>query len=494
MTGMTPNYQIRYPQPTDLIKDPNVSSKLANDMRDGFLDTDAAIAGIDEKYKSLPQRMGKVEETNTDQEFRLNVEASSTRRLEYSTPLSTPEGFHIRDSNGTSAFGVDGQGNTTVGDTRIEPIPDGAGVAFRIRDKTGAVALSVTADGFISLPGSGAGFSEVHLIIGAGQSNMSGRGTPIGAEYDPVDPRIFQFGSGASNITQATVPLDMHDIPTGLSPLTTFAREYARTVPATVAILLVPAAHGGTGFTTPAPLSWDSAVTGGLYDDMVAQTLASVTAARNLWGIQPKIKAMLWHQGEADGTLTTAQYASRIDALIAKVRVDLKIPGLPIIIGQMSSDWVAQNAGPLRVQAAHIDTPARVENTAFAPSPPDTGREADLVHFGRSGVESIGSAMLKALPIALANKAGVLVMPPTGLRAYKSGGAVTAYWDAPLCRAAGYGVEYRVNAGAWIAVTGREIVAHRQQDLPADATEVRVSTISPAGNSRFTQPVPVQGA
>lgn len=435
-----------------------------------------------------------VDTSNAPQNARLNIEESATGELSESAPVTNDGGFSIRDQTGASAFSIEEDGVTAIGSTRMETLPDGSGIGFRIRDKTGAVAFEIKDDGSISLAGGGSAITDVQVIVGAGQSNMSGRGTPAGVEFDPVDSRIFEFGSGASSITPAGVPLDMHDTPTGLSPLTTFAREYARTLPPTTALLLVPAAHGGTGFTTAAPLTWDSTVSGGLYSDMINQTLAAIAAAQDLWGVVPSLGALLWHQGEADGALTTAEYAAHLDALISNARTDLNTPNLPVIVGQMSSDWVAQNAGPLRVQAAHIDTPARVSLTAFADSLPDTGREADLVHFGRTGVEHLGKTMFNALPVARANQDTFLIMPPPNLRAVKAGGVVTAYWDAPLCRATGYTVEYRIGAGAWNAVTGRTIAAQRSQALPADATEVRVATVGPAAISRFTQPAPVQGA
>lgn len=510
----------------------NAAKQEAKD--DATTKADAAKQGaIDDattKYGGLPQRMTDAEAKNSDQDTRLNIEESATRELEETAPIPTPGGFKVRDRNGAvalqvtkegdvgigaaraeqiatgdgvayrirdkagaAAFQVTEEGNLGVGAARIEQIPADIGVAYRIRDKTGAVAFSIASNGTHSA-GSGSAVTSVRVIIGAGQSNMTGVGTPIGSEYDFEDPRIFQYGSGASSITVASVPLDMHGNSSGLSPLTTFAREYIKTMPPGTIVLLVPAAHGGTGFSTPAPLTWDSATVGGLYDDMVAQTLEAVTAAQDQWGVVPTVSALLWHQGEGDGALTTAVYAAHLDALIAKFRTDISVPDLPVVVGQMSSDWVAEHPGPLRVQAAHIDTPSRVERTAFAASLPDTGREGDLVHFGRVGIEALGKSMLAALPVALANQEGVLVMPPTGLHAIKAAGVVTAHWEAPLCRATGYAVEYRIGTGAWTAATGRAIALLREQALPIDATEVRVSTINPVGNSRFTQPASVQGA
>lgn len=447
----------------------------------------AAAAAVDANPK-----IAQIESKADSHEARINVDESHARELRENGPIPTPGGFKVRDTSGATALEVTDDGNLGVGAARFEQLPEGLGVAFRVRDKTGAVAFAILADG--TQASGSESVSEVHIFIGAGQSNMSGRGTPVGEDFDPSDSRIFQYGSGATSMTLATVPLDMHDSPAGLSPLTAFAREYARTIPPSTVLLLVPAAHGGTGFTTAAPLTWDSTTVGGLYDQMIDQTISAMSAAQSLWGVVPTLKALLWHQGEADGVLTTEAYAGHLDALIGSARADLSEPNLAVVVGQMSSDWVAQNEGPLRVQEAHMDTPARVVRTAFAASLPNTGREGDLVHFGRAGVEHLGKSMFEALPAALANDAAVLVMPPTRLQAIKAAGIVKAYWDAPLCRATGYTIEYRIGAGAWTLVTGRTIAVNREQELPANATEVRVATIGESAASRFTQPTPVQGA
>ncbi|UTM47042.1 sialate O-acetylesterase [Glutamicibacter mysorens] len=444
---------------------------------------DAAVAAVDAnpKIKELEAADEAIDGLRRD------VQKEAPRR-------SSDDSFRILDETGAAALEITPQGNTHIGSTRIEHLDDET-FAYRIRDKSGAVAFQINSDGTVD-GGSGGGtqITDVHLVIGAGQSNMSGRGTPSGAFYDPVDSRIYQFGSGASSITPAGVPLDMHDTPTGLSPLTVFAREYARKLGPGHALLLVPAAHGGTGFTTAAPLTWTSTVTGGLYDDMIAQATAAVAAAQNLWGITPSVDAFLWHQGEADGSMGTASYATAFDALVSKVRADLAEPSLPVIVGQMSSDWVAGNAGPLSVQAAHKDTPARVEYSAFADSAPDTGRHNDLVHFGREGVEYLGRTMADALDRARANQSGLSQMPPTGLRTVKAGGVVTARWEQPLCRVTGYEVEWTTDGTTWTAIASRPIAAETSQEIPATATQVRVATITPAGNSRFTQPALVEGA
>ena len=127
-------------------------------------------------------------------------------------------------------------------------------------------------------PASTAQVTVLHVFLAAGQSNMSGRGRPSGGAYDPTDPRIFQYGATNRTFRPATVPLDMHDPATGISPATTFAREYLKTQPPNVGVLIIPAAHGATAFTTALDkLTWSVGVAADPTLDLpalaVAQTL-----------------------------------------------------------------------------------------------------------------------------------------------------------------------------------------------------------------------------
>lgn len=107
MTGMTPNYQIRYPEPTDLIKDPNVSSKLANDMRDGFLDVDNALAAeIEPLNEQMKSSLRFVRNLNTGEDLNAILEPGI-----YGIPSTTVSSGIL---NNPLAWGVASRGNVVV--------------------------------------------------------------------------------------------------------------------------------------------------------------------------------------------------------------------------------------------------------------------------------------------------------------------------------------------------------------------------------------------
>ena len=238
----------------------------------------------------------------------------------------------------------------------------------------------------------------LHVFLAAGQSNMSGRGLPHGTTDDPADPRIFQYGAKDRRFRTATVPLDMHDTATGISPATTFAREYLKTQPANVGVLIIPAAHGGTGFTSAASsLTWSVGAASSSRLDLpelaVRQTQEGIAAARAT-GRTVNLKGVLWHQGENNSSMTTSAYSAKLDKLIAFFRSRLAASKLPFVVGQMTPEGIEATPGRINIDRSHRDTPARVAYTGFAPSKSGAVNEGDLIHFNRAGVQYLGKTYL----------------------------------------------------------------------------------------------------
>lgn len=255
--------------------------------------------------------------------------------------------------------------------------------------------------------------SDVRLIIGAGQSNMSGRGDL--PDRDPLlqpHPRIWQFGAKASALGPATVPLDMHDAASGLSPLTVLAHHYALDHPQEL-VLLVPAAHGGTGFSTssahvlpegfhrgnPGGGSWqlDHDDPTNLAAAMLGQIRAARAAAQQQWHVAVSPTAFVWHQGEADTQSRTTTYPALFRALVEKVRDELSAPSLPVLLGGMVPEWVAADPVRSRVQEHLSSLPDTVAHAAYVPGPAGRHREGDLVHYGWEGALELGTGYYRAL-------------------------------------------------------------------------------------------------
>ena len=247
----------------------------------------------------------------------------------------------------------------------------------------------------------------LHVFLAVGQSNMSGRGLPIGGTEDEIDPRTFQYGAKVRTFRNATVPLDMHDSATGISPATTFAREYLKAQPANVGVLIIPAAHGGTAFTNAAAtLTWSVGVASNPSSDLpaqaVAQTREGIAAATGV-GYSAELKGVLWHQGEGNSAVSTGVYAARLDALIDYVRTRLASPKLPFVVGGLALEAIAATPSLANINKALYETPARVAYTGFAKSTIAGVNPGDKAHFSRLGVEYLGKSYLSGYWQATAN-------------------------------------------------------------------------------------------
>ncbi|WDF34539.1 sialate O-acetylesterase [Arthrobacter agilis] len=264
---------------------------------------------------------------------------------------------------------------------------------------------------------SGDPITEWHVFLAAGQSNMSGRGlvsATVGGKY--VHTSIAQYGFKRRVLETATVPLDMHDTASGLSPATVFARNYLRGMPPHVGVLVVPAAHGGTGFTnSTTSLTWTPGVSADPANDLAAvavqQTRDAIAAAKAA-GAVVDLKGVLWHQGENNGSLSTAGYAAALDNLIGYFRTQLDSAFLPFVVGQMVPEGIIANSpGRANTDLAHQQTPGRVIYTGFAEATLGGHNPGDTTHMSKVGVDYIGRTYLDAYHRALANDGTEGVLP-----------------------------------------------------------------------------------
>jgi hypothetical protein len=333
-----------------------------------------------------------------------------------------------------------------------------------------AIAEAVAAGG-----GSAPADPGYDIVILAGQSNMSGRGTPFSATTDPINARIFQYGnSGAAKntISPASEPLLMHDTPSGIGPGLQFARWYtARRLALGRKVLLVPVAHGGTALSTTAALGWRRGVAGNLYANMIAQVQGALSAA----GSGSRIVAALWLQGETDGDAGTtgAQYQTDLDALIAGLRTDLSESTLPFIIGTMVPEYLSTGTRA-QIDAVHRDTPNRIARTDVAVSAVSMNK-GDGNHFNGPGSRYNGRAFFDAFERVSAGLAPYSEVLPTlgqvtGLAGgTPTGNSVPLSWNA-VTGATAYLVEYQVNgASSWTSVP-------RVTDSAATVTGLTAST------------------
>lgn len=334
------------------------------------------------------------------------------------------------------------------------------------------------------------------IIIGAGQSNMSGRGSPVTDDLHPPHPRVFEYGAptveGGGEIRPAGHTLrfpdrDANADVAGLSPLRVIGDRYADANPGR-RVLLVPTAAGGSGLVTDRPSGhWrpgGSGRGGNRYDAMLTHTREALAAA----GPGSRIVALAWQQGESDAKagVPEAEYAALLDELITTARDDLGVPDLPVVVGQMAPDWIAEAPERQGVDRAHMNAPGRLERVGFAYGPRDVAwlnpdGEHDTTHYSLDGVRQLGDAMAASLEDAIRNVASSAPVAPRGVAATRDGSEVRVTWPWPRSRVTDYRVEWRVGAGPWSSDgveryatldTAAEITG-----VPAGFLQVRVAAI-----------------
>ena len=271
---------------------------------------------------------------------------------------------------------------------------------FRIRVQGLLVGLAVSALMLAGVAPAQAAekVTILHVFVAAGQSNMSGRGLPSGTTDKPEDKRIFQYGAKVRTFRTATIPLDMLDTPKGISPATSFARQYLKYQPANVGVLIIPAALGATAFTRSVDTkTWTvgaaSAPEFNLPGLAVTQTRQGIAAAKAA-GYSVALKGVLWHQGEGNWRESTATYSELLDELIAYFRARLGSSKLPFVVGGMAPEGIAARPGAENVDKSHKETPTRVASTGFAPSMTGGVYNNDPFHFSRIGVDFLGKTYL----------------------------------------------------------------------------------------------------
>lgn len=236
------------------------------------------------------------------------------------------------------------------------------------------------------------------IIIIAGQSNTHG-GTRLDIFKDKPEKNIFQLGRFSLynyTIIKAQEPLHHHTashhrIGFGL----TFAKLYKKLEqPNKSPILIIPCGFGGTSLKN----GW--VINGDLYQDMIDRYLFIVDKYPN-----SKLKALLWHQGEAD--IGNSNYSTLLDNFIKQTRIDLK-EDIPFIVGGMLPSWVKQNKERLIIQNIIKETPNRVHNTGYAnpESPFIITKKRDLndkIHYDAKGQRELGRRYFQAYLKTLKN-------------------------------------------------------------------------------------------
>lgn len=239
----------------------------------------------------------------------------------------------------------------------------------------------------------------VHIILGAGQSNMEGRGEPYSAITDPTNPRIWQYPQTSPGLIPAAEPLDdPRLIKLGIGPAFQFSRRLLQTLPEDDQIVIVPAAVGNTALVEATTDAW---MWGGAPNNLsakaVTQTLGAIALAQETWpDAVVKVSAILWVQGERDGralNITKPVYLAELQALIAGFRTSFGDNRIPFIIGQMTPEGMSVGTG-YQINSAHSTAPLTTPMTGFALGPAGMVLGDDL-HYTGQGQRHLARSMFR---------------------------------------------------------------------------------------------------
>ena len=173
------------------------------------------------------------------------------------------------------------------------------------------------------------------LYVCIGQSNMAGRATLTPEVMDTLQNVYLLNDKG--NFEPAVNPLNRYSTVRKdlsmqrLGPAYGFAKEMTRKTKRPLG--LVVNARGGSSIN-----SWLKGSKDGYYEE----ALSRIRIAMKQGGV---LKAILWHQGEADCSNPEA-YKQKLISLVKDLREDLNMPDLPVVVGQISQwNWTKREAG-----------------------------------------------------------------------------------------------------------------------------------------------------
>ncbi len=162
---------------------------------------------------------------------------------------------------------------------------------------------------------------DVYLLIG--QSNMAGRGTMIEGDTEVFDDNVFLLDSLGQPVP-ATNPLNLYSTirkkvsMQQIGPGFAFSKKISEATGRR--ILLVVNARGGSSIE-----KW--VVGGKYYSDAVSRTKQALEHG--------ELKAILWHQGEADSE-SPEDYLDMLAPIVEALRTDLEAENVPFIAGEIA--------------------------------------------------------------------------------------------------------------------------------------------------------------
>ena len=246
--------------------------------------------------------------------------------------------------------------------------------------------------------------SHYHVYLLGGQSNGNGRAdaaqltAPLDAPQ--TDVRFYWHRTQATNNVGhlpedqwiALAPGSGHGTgapvyPKEFGPEVSFGRAIADAKPS-YDIAIIKYTHGGTNLAS----NWSA--TGTQYTTFVSTVQAGLAALTSA-GHTYELRGMLWQQGEADTSGSSADnYGANLTNLIARVRTDLFAGGaLPFVIGSLSnsqySNITTVGSGPYKVRQAQ-EAVAAADPLVGIVITDGYGVRSDVIHLNHNGQIALG--------------------------------------------------------------------------------------------------------
>lgn len=193
------------------------------------------------------------------------------------------------------------------------------------------------------------------LYLLAGQSNMDGRGlvSKLSEEQQkPIDQAII-FYRNSKISSDGWQPLEPgFSLPPKYRdklPSTTFGLEIGfaqamlKAQPNTK-LAIIKGSKGGTNLRAdwaPGDKS-DKESQGAVYREFI-KTIQSATSELTKRGDTYTVRGLLWHQGEGDKKLSVKGYARRLNELIDRIREDVGVADLPVVVGEVFDNGERDN-------------------------------------------------------------------------------------------------------------------------------------------------------
>lgn len=410
----------------------------------------------------------------------------------------------VAGENQAEVWGILGTVPTGNLPSYVDDVLEYSGLAaFPVTGMTGKIYVAIdtgaqyrwSGSSYIWIGGPDTGYD---VILLAGQSNMQGADNTKDTAIDVADPRIFEWPNSGANINTIFPAVDpLHHVPgtsSQVGPGVAFAKWYASQIAPGRKVLLVPAAYYGTGFeNSDYPARWKvGRVQGGeinLYENAITKTNAAMAAA----GPGARVAAILWCQGEADGSTPQATYQADLLELIDGFRTRVTgAANAPFVILSMVPEQIAGgNPGRVTINNVHVDTPNLREFCGYAYGLPGHGVGSGAIHYDAAAQRWNGSVALPAAyRRALGNKMGTAPNAVTNVRVIQDvtvNTSANVEWDQALGRATDYTVQYRTAEGeVWSTLTRTRSLATSAQITGiglGNYVEARVITVNEAGVS-----------